>query len=229
MVKIFIPDNSVITGAGVTGLTYQSTNLRISYLRDKDAALTSYIGANIETVSTLGTYQAPSSSSKCRFKETAIPGVYEIHFHNDATAFGAADTSEKVIVLVAEDTTTDLKIGPCAKEIQLTAFDLQTATVDMGKINGSAAAAIRLALSTGQIITGTVDDTVAPTTTEFEADDITEATADHYKGRVIIFTTGALAGQGTTISSYSLAGGKGHFVVVTLTEAPANNDTFIIV
>jgi hypothetical protein len=127
MVRIFIPDNSVTTGAGVTGLTFESTNLRVSFIREKDSALTSYTGANIETITTIGTFQAPSSSSKCRFKETPIPGVYEIHFHDSATVFGAADASEKVIVLVAEDTTTALKIGPNAKEIQLTAFDLQTA------------------------------------------------------------------------------------------------------
>lgn len=93
----------------------------------------------------------------------------------------------------------------------------------------TSSAAAKLALSGGQIIVGTVDSTVTPSTTVFEADDITEATADHYNGRVIIFTSGALAGQATAISDYSLASGKGHFTVVQLTEAPANNDTFIIV
>jgi phage FluMu protein gp41 len=93
----------------------------------------------------------------------------------------------------------------------------------------TAAAAAKLALSAGQIITGTIDTTVAPSTTEFEADDITEATADHYNGRVVIFTSGVLAGQATSISDYALAGGKGHFTVVAMTEAPGNNDTFIIV
>jgi hypothetical protein len=93
----------------------------------------------------------------------------------------------------------------------------------------TAAAAAKLALSAGQIIPGTIDTTVAPSTTEFEADDITEATADHYNGRVVIFTSGVLAGQATSISDYALAGGKGHFTVVAMTEAPGNNDTFIIV
>lgn len=97
-------------------------------------------------------------------------------------------------------------------------------------INGSLAAAVRQALAAGTIITGTVDSTgFSPTTAEFEADDITEATADHYNGRVIIFTSGALLGQATSISDYSLATGRGHFTVPALTEAPANNGTFIIV
>jgi hypothetical protein len=83
--------------------------------------------------------------------------------------------------------------------------------------------------------TGTVDDTAfPPTNVAFEADDITEATADHYNGRVIIFTSGALLYQACLIEDYALVGGRGHFTVnrgagITLTEAPANNDTFIII
>ena len=86
-----------------------------------------------------------------------------------------------------------------------------------------------LAASAGQIISFTVDDAVGPSTTEFEADDITEATADHYNGRIIVWTSGDLEGQATDITDYSLEGGKGHFTVTAMTEAPANNDTGVIV
>lgn len=80
------------------------------------------------------------------------------------------------------------------------------------------------------IVRGTVDSTiVAPTTTEFEADDITEATADHFNGRIIIFVTGVLQYQATDITDYALNGGRGHFTFTALTEAPGNNDTFVIV
>lgn len=93
-----------------------------------------------------------------------------------------------------------------------------------------ATGAARLALSAGSILPGTVDSTgFAPTTTEFEADDITEATASHFNGRVIIFTSGVLQYQACSISAYALATGRGHFTVSALTEAPGNNDTFIIV
>lgn len=94
-----------------------------------------------------------------------------------------------------------------------------------------ATAAARLNLSALQIIPGTVDTVVnshTPTTTEFQADNITEATADHYNGRIVIFTSGGLTGQATSISDYLAVGGIGQFTVVALTEAPANNDTFII-
>lgn len=79
------------------------------------------------------------------------------------------------------------------------------------------------------IVHGTVDNTgFTPTATQFEADDITEATANHYIGRVIVFTSGVLLAQATIINAYSLATGRGHFTVVALTEAPDNNDTFRI-
>ncbi len=92
--------------------------------------------------------------------------------------------------------------------------------------------AANLVASAGQIIKGTVDtvtNTHTPTTTEFQADDITEATADHYNGAIVIFTSGALAGQRTDITDYVAVGGIGQFTVTAMTEAPANNDTFVIV
>lgn len=104
--------------------------------------------------------------------------------------------------------------------------------LDLDNRTLGATAVSRLNLSAGQIITGTVDTATnghTPTTTEFQADDITEATADHYNGRVVIFTSGALNGQATDITDYAAVGGIGQFTVTALTEAPANNDTFIIV
>ena len=102
--------------------------------------------------------------------------------------------------------------------------------VNMTQISGDAQAATQLALSAATIVSGTVDNTAfTPTTIEFEADDITEATAQHYNGRTVIFTSGVLLKQATSISNYSLQSGRGHFTVVALTEAPGNNDTFIIV
>jgi len=101
---------------------------------------------------------------------------------------------------------------------------------DVLALNGVTGSAAALERSAATIVTGTVDDTAAaPTTTEFEADDITEATADHYNGRIIIFTSGAMLGQATDIIDYALVTGRGHFTVTALTEAPANNVTFVIV
>ncbi len=94
----------------------------------------------------------------------------------------------------------------------------------------TAAAAAKLATSAGTIVTGTQsNDNSAATSTVFHADDITEATANHYIGRIVIWTSGDLQYQATDITDYSLASGEGEFTVTALTEAPGDNDTFIIV
>ena len=80
------------------------------------------------------------------------------------------------------------------------------------------------------MIRGTVDETAfAPTTTEFEASDITDAVDDVYDGAVVIFTAGSLLRLRTDISAYTVTGGRGHFTVTEMPQAPATGDTFIIV
>ena len=94
----------------------------------------------------------------------------------------------------------------------------------------TAAAAAKLALSAGVIVTGTVSwDNTNASTTVFYSDDIIEATADHFNGRIVIFTSGALDYQATDISDYELSAGEGKFTCTALTEAPADNVTFIII
>ena len=102
--------------------------------------------------------------------------------------------------------------------------------VNVIQISGSATAADNLEASAEVIVTGTVShDNTAATTTIFYCDDITEATANHYNGRVVIFTSGDLIYQATSITAYSLVAGEGKFTVTALTEAPADNVTFCIV
>jgi hypothetical protein len=101
---------------------------------------------------------------------------------------------------------------------------------DAVAISGSTAAADKLEASAETIVVGTVSNAnTVPSTTVFAADDITEATADHYIGRIVIWTSGALIYQATDITDYALDTGEGKFTVTAMTEAPANNDTFVIV
>ncbi len=92
----------------------------------------------------------------------------------------------------------------------------------------------RLGRSVGMIQEYTVDTaTFAPTITALEADLVDigslEATADHFNGRIMIFTSGDLIFQATDITDYELANSKAKFTYTALTSAPANNDRFIIV
>lgn len=84
------------------------------------------------------------------------------------------------------------------------------------------------------IVAGTVSwDNTNATTTVLYSDDITEATADHYNGRIIIFTTNAvdnrLVAQATDITDYELAAGEGKFTYTAITDIPQDNCTFVIV
>ena len=119
----------------------------------------------------------------------------------------------------------------------LSTFDPSTTTVDVGKINGNATSASNLQKSTLQMIQGTVAGTPTPTNSSvsqsatFGASDITNSEADTYIGRLIVFTSGTLSGQATDITDYAYDSGNsvGFFTTTNLTQAPSQNDTFIIV
>jgi len=75
-------------------------------------------------------------------------------------------------------------------------------------------------------IASTVNDG-APNQQDFDTN-LTETTNNHYNDMVIVFTSGALAGQARRIADYTGAS-KNIQVVPNFTEAPANGDAFIIV
>ena len=88
--------------------------------------------------------------------------------------------------------------------------------------------------ATQGITIGEVDTaTFTATATSWEAFRISpnlteEATADHYNGRNILFTSGNLLGQMTDITDYELANSKEKYTVTSLTEAPADGDRFVV-
>lgn len=96
ILRVKIRDSTVSTGAGKTGLTSSSSGLIISTLANNESTPTVYAQAssNIETITTLGTYAAPTAG-KCRFKEvdaTNHKGVYEIQIADARFAVANART-----------------------------------------------------------------------------------------------------------------------------------------
>lgn len=101
ILRIKIQDSASTAGAGLTGLTSSSTGLIISTIADNEATTTAYTvaGSTIETITTLGTFSAPTST-KCRFKEidaTNHKGLYEIQI---ADARWAVSNAKSVIISV---------------------------------------------------------------------------------------------------------------------------------
>jgi hypothetical protein len=86
------------------------------------------------------------------------------------------------------------------------------------KLTAHAAAILRVVMGSGSTIT-----LVKLSTIEGAAP---SAVNDFYNGRVLVFTSGALAGQATSISDYD--GATTTATVVALTSAPVNGVTAII-
>lgn len=98
-------------------------------------------------------------------------------------------------------------------------------TANTDQLAGDTVAATNLSKSAAGIEPGTA---IAGTlsTTQMTTD-LTEVTDDHYIGRIIIWTSGALKNQATDITDYTGATKLLTFTVVT--DAPLATDTFVIV
>ena len=89
----------------------------------------------------------------------------------------------------------------------------------------TSAAATKLALSAGTIITGAAAAGTLSTTQM--TTNLGEATDDHYNGRILIWTSGVLQNQASDITDYD--GGTKMLTFTAVTEAPSAADTFVIV
>ena len=107
----------------------------------------------------------------------------------------------------------------------LSTFNSNADAVDIGSINGDAEAAQDLAASASTIVRATAAAGTLSTTQM--TTNLSEATDDHYNGRIIIWTSGSLKDQATNITDYSGTGGLLTFTAVT--EAPSASDSFVIV
>jgi hypothetical protein len=135
VLRVKILDSSVSTGAGKTGLTSASSGLIISTIADNESSPTAYTaaGSTIETISTLGTYAAPTAT-KCRFAEvssTNHPGVYEIQI---ADARFAVSNAKSLLVSITGAT----NAADCDAVIPLTDVNPYSAATFMTGVNGIA-------------------------------------------------------------------------------------------
>lgn len=97
-------------------------------------------------------------------------------------------------------------------------------TVDAAKLAGSTVAADNLAAGTLGLVTATAG---SGSTTTKVVSDLSETTNDHYNGRTLVFTSGALQGQAAAVTDY--VGATKELTVTALTEAPTVGDGFILV
>lgn len=130
IVRMKILTQATAYPSGLTGLTSASTGLTIGVIADNEATTTSYTvaGSTIESITTLGTYAAPTAT-KIRFKEvdaTFHPGVVELQIAN---ARYAVANSKYIIISIAGSTTNLIQSDAL---IQLQTFDPYSITNPVG-------------------------------------------------------------------------------------------------
>jgi hypothetical protein len=143
----------------------------------------------------------------------------DIGLYVEDYASGADVTAGTIIV--------DLWYVPITDDGALAGDDIDSGRppANVTAISGDTTAADRLESLMDGIVAGIVG-TGSTTTSIANCTGFTEATNDHFNGRLITFLTGNLAGQQTQITDY--VGSTQTFTCAALTEAPANTDTFVI-
>lgn len=110
MVDVFVQDNSVTTGAGLTGLAFNTSSLTAYYHRNTANAS---VAITLATA-TLGTF---TSGGFIVVDGTHMPGLYQLGIPNTALASGA----DSVVIFLFGAA----KMAPVALEIELTAVNNQ--------------------------------------------------------------------------------------------------------
>lgn len=113
MLNLFIQDNTVTTGAGLTGLTNNSAGLKARYIREGDAASV----AIAITSAAIGTY---TSGGFIEIEASAMPGVYQIGLPN---AVCSANAKSATIMYFGASS-----MAPNVSELELTVVDNQLAS-----------------------------------------------------------------------------------------------------
>lgn len=102
--------------------------------------------------------------------------------------------------------------------------------LNVGSINGVSAAAVKLAVSAGAMVTGAA--AAGTLTTTQMTTNLSATVANIYAGRVLYFTSGVNAGLACLITAYAVSGGRLTFVAYgnsAAPSAPSAADTFIII
>ena len=92
------------------------------------------------------------------------------------------------------------------------------------RISGTAAAADSLEEAMKGVVNSTAKAGTLSTTQM--STNLTEATDDHFKGRIVTWTSGVLAGQSSDITAY--VGTNGVLTFTAGTDAPSATDSFVI-
>ena len=254
-IALFIQNSSVTTGAGLTGLLFNSAGLTWYYWRENEGN----VGGTAVTLATAtrGTFASGGFIEK---DATNLPGFYEIGIPDAALATGAdwvvmqlkGATNMAQLTLeiqLVDNTALDIfnRVGAPAgasvsadvAAVQDDTDNLQTRVpaalvggrmdANASAIDGNAASAANLKQSTLAIVTAVVG--AGSTTTSIVTSSMSPAAAvaDQFKGKIVSFaedtTTVNLRGQSTDITASTAVG---VLTCTALTTAAVSGDTFAV-
>ncbi len=176
---ILIKDPDSARGLGMIGVGFAS--VQAAYVIDGGTL----VSLTAETITTLGTYQAPTSAAHIRIKELndSTPnteGIYEIHFHNTQLATGS-----KLWLFLSTDDGATVPIQPLEVDLSNNPGGIAEAILkyDWTSITGEAARsvlnALRLLRNKWSVAAGTLtvteeDDTTSAWTATVTSDNAAE-------------------------------------------------------
>lgn len=162
------------------------------------------------------------TSTDCTNEATEI-ATSSGHYFLDLTA--TEMTADNVTVQVKSSTSGAItrtlifypqEAGNIPVDVQSVAGDTTAATVQKIALEGMVQVTVASAI-------GTISATSIPVT------GVNDATADWYKDRLLLLTSGALLRQMCRITAYSQTGAGGTFTVTGFTSAPANGVTALVI
>lgn len=243
-------DSVVVTIKGATGMAQVSAEIQLVAVNPQDAVrggMTALPNAAADAAGGLPISDAGGLDMDALLADTndiqsRLPAAL-VGGRMDASV-GAMAANVMTAAAAAADLTTELQSGLATAadlatvagyvDTEVAAIKTQTdkltfdganhIVADARKISTSSTAADNLEAGALAVVVSTC---AASSTTTTVNTNLTEATDDHYNGRVIIFTSGALAYQASDITDYN--GTTKALTVTALTEAPANSDAFVIV
>ncbi len=219
-VNVFIQNSSSTTGAGLTGLVYNSTGLTAYYVFPRAAS------AAITLVTLASATAAWSSGGFKEIDSTNCPGLYRFDIPNAVLASG----NGRFVTIYLQGAT---NMAPCVLEIELTGVDNQDATAfGLSRLDAAISSRMAtfalpanfasLAITAGGAVTaGTVSDKTGYSLAALDAAALESGTAqagatgsitlrsgasatDHiYRGQIIEIYGGTGAGQARVITGYA--------------------------
>ncbi len=186
------------------------------------------VTTGIKTSSTAAPADMALDSTVAKDATVSKPGIAQTITPPADMALNSTVAKEATVAALNNISSADVTIAvPSAADIK-TAMEAAGSSIALIKDVTDAittASAALLAKSAGTIVSGAAAAGTLSTTAM--TTNLTEATDDHYNGRIIIWTSGVLTNQATNITDYDGATKK--LTYTAITEAPTALDTFIIV